>query len=132
MFEPNRQPVRDRQGYTRHPDLPLLPEIPEASTLERELARCGYDARFRGLLDEWGAESQIALWQAGDDNVSRWSPSAPVGLAWQLVAVYPCDAGPMALFVRPQLASPVGLLRVWIRRLVRPGAIERGVRRVLS
>ena len=96
MFEPERLPPRNSEGYTAHPDLPDWGENEDG---EPVLAAIGYEGSWITLdchLDQKEAER---ISETGDH--ASWQPEPPEGDGWLLAAIYDHEDGPYALYVRP-------------------------------
>jgi hypothetical protein len=53
------------------------------------------------LIDDSKAKDIAAAWVGGNDDISAWTPSVPLGDDWRLAAVAEHEEGPFAVFARP-------------------------------
>jgi hypothetical protein len=53
------------------------------------------------LCDDVSAKETAAFWLGGGGDISAWTPIAPEGENWKLVAVAESEQGPIAVFARP-------------------------------
>lgn len=104
LFDPERLPPRDADGYTDHPQLwderwfdgkpedeaPLNIAAFTAAGLE-----CAWVAR-----EDQDPEGVQANEDADSFGCARWTPRAPDGEGWRLVSVYNTEDGDAAFFVR--------------------------------
>ena len=99
LFDQERMPAPDEYGYFFHPDIPGEDEGDDIRAMLRDLGYSAavvefeYDATDKLHDDYYEREDQTA--------VGRWTPSAPDGDGWMLVAKYETEDGPQALFVAP-------------------------------
>ena len=67
----------------------------------------GYDLAKVAFEDDASLDLLTAYFEEADPTaVSRWSPTAPAGSDWLLVAKYDTEDGPWALFVQ-KIVNPV-------------------------
>lgn len=97
MFEPEKLPTPDDEGYFIHPDIPGDEESDNVQSLCKD---AGYECAFVGM--ESDSPDMADEFYAGDqESVARWNPTSPEGGGWMLVAKYDTEEGPHAMFVRP-------------------------------
>ena len=61
----------------------------------------GSEIAIAKLLYDPDAKDIAAAWVGGDSDISEWTPVAPEGDNWRLVAVIEGGEGPFAVFARP-------------------------------
>jgi len=90
---------RDKNGYG------ALPAFADFALPDEELAAGavinGSEVHVLRLVDDLPAKEIAARWVGGDEGISAWMPTAPVGDNWRLVVVAEHDEGPFAVFARP-------------------------------
>ena len=96
MFEPERLPPRDADGFTAHPDLPEWGENEPGSPI---LAALGFDSRFVLMENDGSDEVNDEYFERGG-SYAGWTPTSP-GDGWVLAGVWDTEDGPQACFVRP-------------------------------
>lgn len=101
MFEPDRLPAPDAEGFFVHPDMPDIGE----SDLRAAILELGfeYDAP-QSEVDSYftsGVREECAAIIAG------WTPDLKqADPTWTLIAKYDAEDGPFALLVRPVANTP--------------------------
>jgi len=98
FFDPDRQPYRDRYGFTVHPDLALFSA--EDLVNEAALLDAGFVLEF--VLIEADAPGLLDAYRTGDEYaLARWDPRPPKGGdGWRLVGLYDTENDPVAVFIR--------------------------------
>lgn len=98
FFESERQPERDRYGFTAHPDLDVF-STADYAVNDAALHDAGFVLAFVAIASD--APHLLDAYHEGDDYaLARWDPQPPAGDAWQLVGVYDTETDPVAVFVR--------------------------------
>ncbi|MFA6204169.1 MAG: hypothetical protein WC710_13415 [Gallionella sp.] len=95
MFELDRLPKPDEYGFFCHPDVPGEEESDDVPAL---CADAGWECSLVSgddIVDEGSCEY----------DATKWTPEAPAGDGWLLVAVYDTEDGPYAMFVKPNANS---------------------------
>jgi hypothetical protein len=102
MFEADRLPAPDEMGFMFHPD---LPDTGEGESVAIPLETLGFESACVSMEDD-ATEDVVDAWWIHDDFTAplRWTPTQPDGAGWLLAAKYDTEAGPYALFVRPNLS----------------------------
>jgi len=108
IFDPDRMPPRDEDGWVYHPDLDNMvvdgEDGDELPLDPKKLTAAGFED-FLVLLDGDVDESHPAFdeYFTEQGGCSKWEPTVPPAAGWQLVAIYDTDSGngPVAMFVRP-------------------------------
>lgn len=104
MFEPEKLPAPDGNGYFFHPDIPGEDEGDDVCALCLAL---GFSVSVVDFENDASEDLLDAYYGRNEETaVGSWSPSAPNGDGWQLVAKYGSEDGPCALFVQP-ICPPV-------------------------
>lgn len=98
MFEPEKLPLPDENGYFFHPDIPGEEEGDDVRAMCRAL---GFNVAV--VEFEYDAEDNLhdEFYEREDETaVGRWNPGQPDGEGWQLVAKFNTEQGPCAMFVQ--------------------------------
>lgn len=97
-FDPDRQPSRDKFGFTFHPDLDLFTEdgYYDASAV----LRAGFD--FCQLMLESDNPALLHRYYEDPFALANWQPEPPNSQGWRLVGLYDTDDNPVAVFIRPR------------------------------
>lgn len=111
LFRASNMPERDARGEAWHPDLDLFVTDFEGNLREGDdeggvnpklLAAAGFQICNVDMEQEDVSAETWAAYDAGDGAAS-WTPVAPEGGGWQLVAIFESeDDGMRAAFVRPK------------------------------
>lgn len=115
MFEPERLPQPDGQGFFSHPDIPDTGET--AGPLIGALREAGFETEFVAMFGD-APEALCDAYSESTDLTapSRWTPTPPQGWHWHLVAKYDTEDGPYAMFVRP-------IPGAWLMKYRQPAAV---------
>ncbi len=99
MFEPDKLPAPDANGFFCHPD---VPGEDESDNIQELCQRLGFAVHFVRMESD-APEYLTDAYFNGDDlsAPARWIPTPPVGKDWRLVAKYDTEDGPYAMFVHP-------------------------------
>lgn len=104
LFNPDRMPPRDEDGYVCHPDWDLiydqLGDEDEGQSTNDYLKTLGYEFYVVDLEDDAPQEIQDRHFGEGDPNISDWQPTTPDGEGWKLLAIYMHEDGSAACFIR--------------------------------
>lgn len=87
--------VRDEMGFGDHPDLPLLDEGMKPRAFFDAL---GIELKHTLAEDDLSLEAHEAMNDAS--NWSDWTPRAPAGEGWKLVAIFDTEDGQAAWWMR--------------------------------
>lgn len=87
--------VRDAMGFAEHPELPQLDEGMRAKAF---YAALGVEVKHTMADDDLTTDEYDAMCDA--ENWSNWTPKAPSGEAWNLVAIFDTEDGPAAWWMR--------------------------------
>lgn len=87
--------VRDQMGFGDHPDLPLLDEGMKPRAFFDAL---GIELKHTMAEDDLTLEAHEAMNDAS--NWSDWTPRAPAGEGWKLVAIFDTEDGQAAWWLR--------------------------------
>ena len=102
LFDPATLPPRDEDGYTWHPDLDERFEHPELG--EEYISADQFRAHGLEVVTvefEFDCtEAESKRYYENGETVPGWKPTEPAGGDWRLAAVYDCEDGPVAMFVR--------------------------------
>jgi hypothetical protein len=99
------EPVRDRDGYWRHPDWPAE----ECDAVMRAwLDLIDYEIKVFWLEGDEDAEDVQARWENGDPDILAWQPKPPAeGTGWFIVSIHDHEDGPVCIWARDKLAVAV-------------------------
>jgi len=87
---------RDEYGYWLHPTLADI----AVDTPITDHPAAGMEFRFVAMGPDEGAVAH-RYFEQGDPDITDWSPSAPDGEGWFVVAIYDTEDGPHCAFARP-------------------------------
>jgi hypothetical protein len=90
---------RDKNGYGALPGWENF-AVP-AEGLAPGAVVNGHEIAVVELCDDAGATETAAYWLGGGLDISAWTPTAPEGENWNLVAVAASEEGPIAVFAKP-------------------------------
>lgn len=97
FFDPNRQPSRDKFGFTFHPDLDLFSA--DGYYDSTVLWHAGF--RFCQITLESDDPDLLQRYYEDPLALTRWNPEPPSS-GWRLVGLYDTDDNPVAIFIRPR------------------------------
>lgn len=86
---------RDEMGFGEHPELPALDEGMKPRTFFEAL---GIELKHTMAEDDLTLEAHEAMNDAS--NWSDWTPCAPAGDGWKLVAIFDTEVGQAAWWLR--------------------------------
>lgn len=72
----------------------------ESFRFEWFAAANGFDAKFVVMEDDELAGAARDRYLGGAGDFSGWSPKSPAGKGWFCLAIYDCEEGPTAVFLR--------------------------------
>jgi len=90
---------RDANGYGAAPGFEEF-ALP-AEDLAPGAVINGSEISVLRIVDDVKAKAIAAAWVGGNDDISAWQPSPPLGDDWRLAAVLEHEEGPYAVFARP-------------------------------
>lgn len=95
-----RPVVRDEDGYLTHPAFPVCDEDMRA---DKFLAAFGIESYFVPMDGDADPEFVEHYFDDDEADCSTWTPTPPEGEGWSLLAIYPTEDGPYALFARREV-----------------------------
>ena len=95
-------PVRNRNGYWRHPD---WPEEESDEVMKAWLSLIGYEIAMAWLESDEDAEDVQTRYENGDIDILAWHPKPPAeGEGWFIVSIHDHEDGPVCIWARDKLA----------------------------
>jgi hypothetical protein len=105
------EPQRDENGYWTHPDY-FVPANGMEFGAPGEFAAWLDNNRIVGHL-QWMesdvTDDQLEALEAGDGDISQWSPTPPEGDGWFIGSIHDTEDGPVCYWLRPIEGEPTAL-----------------------
>lgn len=102
LFNPDRMPARDEDGYVCHPDYDLIHEKIDADDEGQAATEFIKKLGYEFLCIDFYDDATVDQHNEYEINcaVTGWEPRKPRGEGWQLFSIYQHDDGVAAAYIR--------------------------------
>jgi hypothetical protein len=107
LFSPLSMPPRDKDGMCCHPDIDdrWNMDDDEQRFDPAKFAAAGWAIAFIWFESDGTEEELDRYCDAGDADISYWTPSSPPGAGWMLCGVWDTEDMPVAFYVKPLVVA---------------------------